>query len=106
MAREPVGLVLLDLGLPDLPGEELLSRLRRDYPEVPVIIVTALADIDSAVRCMGNGAYDYVVKGSDPGRLINSVKRALESRQKDFKIATLRESLQAPDLKRPESFRT
>lgn len=104
MAREPVGLVLLDLGLPDLPGEELLTRLRRDYPEVPVIIVTALADIDSAVRCMGNGAYDYVVKGSDPGRLINSVKRALESRQKDLKIASLRDSLQAIDLKRPESF--
>ena len=66
MAREPVGLVLSDLGLPDIPGEELLSRLRRDHPEVPIIIVTALADIDSAVRCMGNGAHDYVVKGSDP----------------------------------------
>jgi DNA-binding NtrC family response regulator len=104
IAGQPVGLVLLDLGLPDLPGEEILSRLRRDYPEVPVVVVTALADIDSAVRCMGGGAYDYVVKGSDPGRLLNSVKRALESREKDLKIASLRESLQAPDLRHPESF--
>jgi DNA-binding NtrC family response regulator len=104
VARQAVGMVLLDLGLPDLAGEEILARLRKDYPEVPVIIVTALADVDSAVRCMGSGAYDYVVKGSDPGRLINSVKRALESREKDLKIASLRESLQAPGLKRPESF--
>ena len=102
--RTSVCLVLLDLGLPDISGEEVLTRLRRDYPEAPVIIVTALSDLDSAVRCMKNGAYDYVVKGGDPGRLTNSVKRALESRQKDLKIATLRESSQTPDLKRPESF--
>jgi DNA-binding NtrC family response regulator len=104
VARQDVSLVMLDLGLPDLPGEEVLASLRRDHPEVPVIIVTGLADIDSAVRCMGSGAYDYVVKGADPGRLVNSVRRALESREKDLKIASFRESLLATNLKRPECF--
>jgi DNA-binding NtrC family response regulator len=103
-ARQLVSLVLLDLGLPDISGEEVLSRLRKDCPEVPVVIVTALGDVDSAVRCMGSGAYDYIIKGSDPGRLFNSVKRALESREKDLKIAALRESLQSAALKRPECF--
>jgi DNA-binding NtrC family response regulator len=104
LAGQKISIVLLDLGLPDLSGEEMLSQLKKDYPGVPVIIVTALRDLDSAVRCMGAGAYDYVVKGSDPGRLINSVKRALESREKDLKIATLRDSLQMSGLKRPENF--
>lgn len=104
VARQAVGLVLLDLGLPDLDGAQVLSFLRRDYPGVPVIVVTALGEVESAVQCMASGAYDYVVKGSDPGRLINSVKRALESREKDLAIAALRDGIQATGVKRPESF--
>ncbi len=63
---EAVSLVLLDLGLPDMSGEEVLVRFLKDFPQVPVIIVTALRDLDVAVRCMSLGAYDYVVKGSEP----------------------------------------
>jgi DNA-binding NtrC family response regulator len=98
------GLVLLDLSLPDLSGEEILARVRQNHPELPVIIITALSDLESAVRCMRGGAYDYIVKGSDPGRLLNSVRRGLESRRKDLKIAALKRSLLTDQLKNPSHF--
>jgi len=97
-------LVLLDLGLPDLSGDEVLTRLRSSHPEVPVVIVTALVDVEMAVRCMALGAYDYVVKGGDPGRLVASSRRALESRRKDVEIASIRERMLSVDLKNPEHF--
>ena len=97
-------LVLLDLGLPDLPGEDMLNRLRSSHPEVPIVIVTALVDVEMAVRCMALGAYDYVVKGGDPGRLVASSRRALESRRKEVEIASIRERMLSVHLKNPEHF--
>ena len=102
--NQSVSLVLLDLGLPDIAGEDILARLKRDRPEIIVVVVTALGDVEMAVRCMSQGAYDYLVKGGDPGRLIASVRRALESRRKDLEIAALRERMQSTTLNRPESF--
>lgn len=104
-AAEPgTAVLLLDLGLPDLGGEEVLARLRQNHPDIPVIVVTALVDLDTAVRCMAGGAYDYVVKGSDPGRLLASLRRALESRHKDREIAALRERVQSGTLRNPAAF--
>lgn len=96
--------ILLDLGLPDLPGEEVLRRLRQDHPGIPVVIVTAMSDVDTALRCMGAGAYDYVVKGSDPGRLVATTRRAVESYRKDQEIASLRDRMLAEAPRRPEVF--
>ncbi len=98
------GLVLLDLSLPDLSGEEILVRVRQNHPELPVIMITAMSDLESVVRCMRAGAYDYIIKGSDPGRLLNSVRRGFESRQKDMSIAALKRSLLAEGLKNPGHF--
>ncbi len=55
LAGQPVSLVLLDLTMPHLSGEELLPRLVGEYPEVPVIILSGLNQVDTAVRCMRSG---------------------------------------------------
>lgn len=55
-------IILLDLGLPDMPGHELLARLRSANVETPVIIVTASHDLDSKVRAFVRGADDYLTK--------------------------------------------
>lgn len=104
VSQESIAVVLLDLGLPDLAGEEVLDRIRRSRPDLPVIIITAQSSIDTAVRCMAAGAYDYVVKGDDPERLMNSTARALEFQRKGREIAALRERMLAADLRRPEAF--
>jgi len=61
-AREPFDLVLLDLGLPEVPGEEVLRRLRQRYATLPVIILTAKSGVGEKVRGLDLGANDYVTK--------------------------------------------
>ena len=77
LAQQPAAVVILDLMMPHLPGEELLKTLVRDYPRIPVIVVTGREDIATAVRCIKQGAFDYIVKPIEQGRLLASVKHAL-----------------------------
>ncbi|HTH14960.1 MAG TPA: sigma-54 dependent transcriptional regulator, partial [Spirochaetia bacterium] len=104
LEERPVSIVLLDLSLPDMGGEDLLPRIQQNHPDIPVLVVTALGDLEAAVRCMTQGAYDYIVKGGDPSRLVSSARRALESRRKGKEIEALRERMQAVTLKRPQAF--
>ena len=62
LARQPVGIVLLDVKLPDMDGVDLLKIIRREYPETEVIMVTGYPAIQGAVECIKHGALDYLVK--------------------------------------------
>jgi DNA-binding NtrC family response regulator len=62
LARRPVGIVLLDIKLPDMDGVDLLKVIRREYPETEVIMVTGYPAIQGAVECIKHGALDYLVK--------------------------------------------
>jgi two-component system, repressor protein LuxO len=72
-------LVLLDLQLPDGDGLELLDTLRRDAPDSRVIVITANGSINRAVQAMRAGAFDFLVKPFDEGRLLSAVQNALAS---------------------------
>ena len=76
--RQPVSVVLLDILMPELRGDELLVQIRERHPDVAVIMVTASEEVELAVRCMKAGAHDYMVKAVEPNRLINGVRRAVE----------------------------
>jgi DNA-binding NtrC family response regulator len=78
LSAHEISVIVLDLRMPGMSGEEVLSFLSGRYPEIPVIISTANDDVETAVRCMQIGAFDYVVKPLDPSRLITTIKRALE----------------------------
>jgi DNA-binding NtrC family response regulator len=54
--------IILDLSMPHISGYELLPRLIEDFPETPVIIITAVNKVETAVQCMRQGAMDYLVK--------------------------------------------
>jgi len=71
-------LVIADLVMPGLDGMGLLTKLRRDYPTTAVILLTGQGSIDSAVRAIKEGAYDYLTKPVDPTRLQLILDRALE----------------------------
>ena len=62
---EAYSLIVLDLGLPDLPGQEVLRRLRSNGCEVPILILTALGDVKDKVICLNLGADDYLTKPFD-----------------------------------------
>ena len=62
LAQQEVAIVVLDLFMPYLSGTQLLPEIIRDHPELPVIVMTAIQEIDTAVACMKEGAFDYLVK--------------------------------------------
>jgi DNA-binding NtrC family response regulator len=62
LARQPVGMVFLDIKLPDMDGVDLLKSIRREYPETEVIMITGYPAIQGAVECIKHGALDYLVK--------------------------------------------
>jgi DNA-binding NtrC family response regulator len=77
LAREPVGLVLLDLNMPHLGGMELLERIAAEQPEVAVIVISGLNQVATAVSAVKAGAYDYFVKTAEEDRLVGGVLRAI-----------------------------
>lgn len=75
--KHDVGIVLLDLTMPYLPGEKVLQTISEHYPEVVVIIVSGMNQVETAVRCMKQGAFDYLVKTSEEERIITIVLHAI-----------------------------
>ena len=73
-----IDLVISDVRMPHMSGVEVAAEAARDYPGIPVILVTAHADVRSAVDAMKRGAYDYVTKPADETELLLAIEHALE----------------------------
>jgi DNA-binding NtrC family response regulator len=73
--------LILDIMMPKMDGLEVLRRVKEAHPDIDVIMVTGLSQIETAVKSMKLGAYDYLPKPFDPDELKLVVKRALERRQ-------------------------
>jgi DNA-binding NtrC family response regulator len=97
-------LVALDINMPNLSGKELLPKILENFPEMPVIIITAINDVDNAVECMKLGAFDYLVKPIDDERFLSSIKRGLYFASVRNENIRLRESLFKDKLEFPEAF--
>jgi two-component system nitrogen regulation response regulator GlnG len=78
-AREPA-VVLTDIRMPGMDGLALLEQLNSHYPELPVIIMTAHSDLDSAVSAYKGGAFEYLPKPFDIDEAVALVNRALDAR--------------------------
>ncbi|HSY63272.1 MAG TPA: HD domain-containing phosphohydrolase [Terriglobales bacterium] len=79
-AGEEFELMLSDLMMADLDGIGLLERTKEQYPDMPVVMVTAVHDISVALAAIRNGAYDYLLKPFEREQLLATVRRALENR--------------------------
>ena len=77
--KESIDMAILDVQLPDISGLEVLRKLRQEMPEVPVLMVTAYASVDSAVEAMKEGALDYLEKPLDLEELHLVVERELSN---------------------------
>ena len=100
MMRIEIDLVLSDLRMPGLSGEELLKRISSAYPTVPVIILTGHGTVENAVNAMRDGAYDFMTKPVNLDRLSLLVKRALSSRELVLQHRALKEEVEKLEKKR------
>src|SRR6202165_978546 len=78
---EEFELMLSDLMMANLDGIGLLERTKERFPEMPVVMVTAVHDISVALAAIRNGAYDYLLKPFEREQLLATVRRALENRR-------------------------
>lgn len=104
LSEQSYSVILLDILMPNITGRELLPEIVKKYPRIPVIMLTALNEVDTAVECMKNGAFDYLVKPVDKNRLITSVKRAIEYSEMKNENSRLKEYLLTNKLEKPEAF--
>lgn len=104
LGEQPIELVLLDLNMPHVHGERLLDEISRDHPEIPVIIVTGAVDVETAVRCVKAGAFDYVVKPVEEERLLTAVGRAISFQELKRENLALKQHILADSLEKPEAF--
>ena len=102
--REAVGLVLLDLTMPHLSGQDLLARIAEEHPEVTVVILSGLNQIETAVSCMRLGAFDYLVKTDEEDRILDSVRRAIRMQELQLENKEMRRRFFNDRLECPEAF--
>ncbi len=81
LADSPAELVILDINMPGISGVKLLPEIKLRYPDTAVIMATAITDTATAIRCMREGAYDYLVKPFNLDEVSLSAERALEKRE-------------------------
>jgi DNA-binding NtrC family response regulator len=79
--ENPYDVMILDIMMPNLGGLEVLRRVKEAHPDMDVIMITGLSQIDTAVQAMKLGAFDYISKPFEPDELKLVVQRALERRR-------------------------
>ena len=98
-------LVLSDLMMAELDGIALLARAKEKYPDMPIIMVTAVHDISVALAAIRNGAYDYLLKPFEREQLLNIVRRALENRRLKLENLAYQSNLESLVAARTEQLR-
>ena len=77
MVADSCDAILLDVRMPDMDGFKILKHLRKEYPNVPVILMTGNGTIDDAVQAVELGAFDYLTKPFPRDKILNVIGRAV-----------------------------
>jgi DNA-binding NtrC family response regulator len=89
-AASPFDLVITDLKMPGIPGMEVLRKIRAASPDVPVLVITAFGNVETAVAAMKEGAYDFIGKPFHRDQLLLAVSKALDRRRLAAEVRDLR----------------
>lgn len=103
MEEHEICLVLLDLNMPHISGTDLLTMIHSDYPDVPVIVLSGMNQVETAVQCIKQGAFDYYVKTVEKDRLLTGIQQAFAIRQLKKENFRLRRRFLDP-LENPDVF--
>src|SRR5439155_14943893 len=102
---EEFELMLSDLMMPEMNGIALLEAAKERFPDLPVVMVTAVTDISVALGAIRNGAYDYLLKPFEREQLLATVRRALENRRLKLENRAYQTNLEALVTARTEQLR-
>ena len=98
LKRERPAVLLTDIRMPGISGTELLGEVKKLAPELPVIIMTAFGDLESAVSSFEGGAYEYLAKPFDITAAVSLLKRACEESGEEKRESTLAEPTIASEI--------
>ncbi len=104
LKKQSFSVLVLDLTMPHLAGDELLPLVVKDFPGIPVIIITGLDQIETAVACMKLGAYEFFTKVTEEARLITGVQRAIDFGILRRENSSLKEHFLEDTLHHPKAF--
>lgn len=99
LTHESPQVLITDIRMPGMDGFELLRKLQSDYPDLPVIIMTAHSDLESAVSAFHGGAFEYLPKPFDVNEVVDTVQRAcLHSKQRQDTTQTIENREETPEI--------
>lgn len=104
IAELPIGIVLLDMTMPYISGDKLLQKIVAEYPDINVIVISGLNQLEIALDCMRLGAFDYYVKTTEEQRLIEGIKRAVRMQEMHVENQALRRHVLTNTLEQPNVF--
>lgn len=104
LKRQRFSLILLDLLMPHITGYQLLPEITLDFPDIPVIIITAENRIEKAIECIKSGAYDYIVKPLSESRLLVTVKNIIRLNEIQKENLGLKRRFDSDFLENSEAF--
>jgi len=82
--KEDISMVISDVQMPKMNGHQLLKQIKRTYPDIPVLLMTAYGTIDKAIVAMKDGAADYMVKPFEPEVLVSTVSQYISQDDSDY----------------------
>lgn len=98
LKTQKIDLILLDIYMPQMNGLQLLEQITPEYPNIPVIIVTAVDDKDIALEAIKFGAYEFIIKPPDTDRLLLTIRRAIGYKLLEKERDVLRGDVQANSI--------
>lgn len=104
LEQHEIGLVLLDLTMPHLSGEQLIGVIAERHPGIEVIVISGMNQIESAVTCIKKGAFDYFVKTEEEDRLVSGVLRAIRVLELERQNRDISNRMLSGEIKHPEAF--
>src|SRR5262245_12716177 len=93
LEKQTIDILLCDVRLPDGNGVELVDLLKKKYPQLQIIILTAYGNIADGVRAMKSGAFDYITKGDDNDKIIPLLNKAVSNIEIQQRLLQLQQQI-------------
>jgi two-component system response regulator HydG len=99
-----VSVIVLDIIMPHVTGDQLLPIIAANHPGIPVVIVTASDAVENAINCLKAGAFDYMLKPIEPSQFFAVINKALQVTALEEEVSTLKKYLLSDQLEHREAF--